>query len=86
MRKELQLAQIYHGRELEDDFLRVSAELRTQPAFAVHAGVQQLGDRVLGILARAVNDLVFKLDLALLKRVVAVELLARHLFKLIQTL
>ena len=80
------MAQIDHRWELEDDLLRVRAELRTEPTLAVHTGVQEFGNRVLWVLPRAVNDLVLELDLALLKWIVAVELLARHLFKLIQTL
>ena len=62
MRKELKLLEADDARELDDYLLRVLAELGGLPSAGVGCGVEQLGDRVLGLLPAAIYYPVLELD------------------------
>ena len=62
MRKELKLLEADDARELDDYLLRVLAELGGLPSPGGGCGVEQLGDRVLGLLPAAIYYPVLELD------------------------
>ena len=62
MRQELKLLQADDARELHDYLLGVLAELGGLPAPRVWCGVEQLGDRILGLLPAAIYYPILQLD------------------------
>ena len=62
MRKELKLLEADDTWELHDDLLGILAELGRLPSPRVRCGVQQLRDRILGLLAAAIYYSILQLD------------------------
>jgi len=75
--QKLKRFQVHHVWELKNDLLRKLAELLTLPSSGVGGRIEELGDGVLWIFARAVNDSVFEFNLANHRRLV--HLVHRHL-------
>ena len=62
MREELKLLEADDTWELHDDLLGILAELGRLPAPRVGCGIQQLRDRILGLLPAAIYYSILQLD------------------------
>ena len=58
MRQELQLVYLHDCRKLNDDFLRVLAELLGLPTLAIDGWIKKFSYWVVGVFATAVDYLV----------------------------
>ena len=68
MGQELELADVDHALELQDNLLRIGAEFLRLPSLRVNSRIEQLGDGELWIFTAAVDDLVRIFNLVRLYR------------------